>query len=116
MSTRAIDGVREGYARMVAEQREARRHLLRRLAIDEIVMRTDGGYVEPLMRFFRSRETRTSPPVIVAVAPLRARAAAGPSRAAQPRNRRQAAPQRTCRCRWAIPSSRRRSRSAIRSA
>ena len=51
--------VREGYARMVAEQREGRRRLLRRLAIDEIVMRTDGGYVEPLMRFFRSRETRT---------------------------------------------------------
>ncbi|HTJ23901.1 MAG TPA: DUF58 domain-containing protein [Gemmatimonadaceae bacterium] len=51
--------VREGYARMVNEQRETRRRLLRRLAIDEIVMRTDGGYMEPLMRFFRSRETRT---------------------------------------------------------
>jgi hypothetical protein len=51
--------VRDGYARMVTEQRESRRHLLRRLAIDEIVMRTDGGYVEPLMRFFRSRETRS---------------------------------------------------------
>ncbi len=51
--------VREDYARAVAEQREGRRHLLRRLAIDEIVMRTDGGYVEPLMRFFRSRETRS---------------------------------------------------------
>jgi len=43
----------------VNEQRETRRRLLRRLAIDEIVMRTDGGYMEPLMRFFRSRETRT---------------------------------------------------------
>ena len=51
--------VREGYARAVAEQRDGRRRLLRRLAIDEIVMRTDGGYVEPLMRFFRSRETRS---------------------------------------------------------
>ena len=51
--------VREDYARAVGEQREGRRRLLRRLAIDEIVMRTDGGYVEPLMRFFRSRETRS---------------------------------------------------------
>ena len=50
--------VREGYEAAVAEQRESRRRLLRRLAIDEIVMRTDGGYVEPLLRFFRSRETR----------------------------------------------------------
>jgi len=51
--------VREGYAHAVGEQREGRRRLMRRLAIDEIVMRTDGNYVEPLMRFFRSRETRT---------------------------------------------------------
>ena len=51
--------VRDGYSRAVAEHRESRKRLMRRLAIDEIVMRTDGGYVEPLMRFFRSRETRS---------------------------------------------------------
>jgi uncharacterized protein (DUF58 family) len=28
------------------------------LAIDEVPVRTDGGYVEPLLKFFRSRETR----------------------------------------------------------
>jgi len=51
--------VRDGYARAVGAQHEARRRLMRRLAIDEIVMRTNGGYVEPLLRFFRSRETRS---------------------------------------------------------
>jgi uncharacterized protein (DUF58 family) len=50
--------VRAAFATQVAEDREARRKLLRRLAIDEIVMRTDGRFIEPLLRFFRSRETR----------------------------------------------------------
>ena len=50
--------VRSQYAKRVAEERAARQHLLRRLAIDEIVVRTDGNIIEPLMRFFRSRETR----------------------------------------------------------
>src|SRR6266404_4361919 len=39
-------------------EREERKHLLRRLAIDEISVRTEGGVVEPLLRFFRARETR----------------------------------------------------------
>src|SRR4051812_4043472 len=52
-------GVREAYARTVLADREARQHLLRRLAIDEVPVRTDGSIVEPLFRFFRSRETRT---------------------------------------------------------
>jgi uncharacterized protein (DUF58 family) len=38
--------------------REKRRHLLRRLAIDEIPITTEAGIIEPLLRFFRSRETR----------------------------------------------------------
>ena len=40
------------------KEREERTHLLRRLAIDEIPVRTEGGVVEPLLRFFRTRETR----------------------------------------------------------
>jgi hypothetical protein len=32
--------------------------LLRRLAIDEVAVRTEAGVVEPLLRFFRARETR----------------------------------------------------------
>jgi hypothetical protein len=36
-----------------------RMHLLRRLAIDEVQVRTDGSIVEPLFRFFRKRETRS---------------------------------------------------------
>jgi hypothetical protein len=41
------------------EERDKRQHLLRRLAIDEIPITTDGGIIEPLLRFFRSRETRS---------------------------------------------------------
>jgi hypothetical protein len=44
----------------VEAERTARRKLLRRLAIDEIQIRTDEGYVEPLMKFFRARETRAA--------------------------------------------------------
>lgn len=51
--------VREAYAKSVTEDREKRKHLLRRLAIDEVPVRTDGSIVEPLFRFFRARETRT---------------------------------------------------------
>jgi uncharacterized protein (DUF58 family) len=50
--------VRADYERQVGEEREARKHLLRRLAIDEVPVRTDGNYIEPLLRFFRSRETQ----------------------------------------------------------
>jgi uncharacterized protein (DUF58 family) len=51
--------VREAYGRSVTEERDRRKHLLRRLAIDEVPVRTDGSIVEPLFRFFRARETRT---------------------------------------------------------
>ena len=50
--------VRSAYDWSVTEEREARKHLLRRLAIDEVPVRTDGSIVEPLFRFFRARETR----------------------------------------------------------
>ena len=50
--------VRGSYATRVAKEREERKHLLRRLAIDEVAVRTEAGVVEPLLRFFRSRETR----------------------------------------------------------
>jgi len=50
--------VRSAFDWNVNEEREARKHLLRRLAIDEVPVRTDGSIVEPLFRFFRARETR----------------------------------------------------------
>jgi uncharacterized protein (DUF58 family) len=51
--------VRAAFDWQVNDEREARKHLLRRLAIDEVPVRTDGSIVEPLFRFFRQRETRT---------------------------------------------------------
>ena len=51
-------GVRQRFAESVAAELGARRHVLRRLAIDEIPVRTDGGVVDPLIKFFRARETR----------------------------------------------------------
>jgi len=50
--------VRSTYSDRVLAEREERKHLLRRLAIDEVAVRTEGGVVEPLLRFFRTRETR----------------------------------------------------------
>jgi uncharacterized protein (DUF58 family) len=51
--------VRARFAEAVAEEVGARRRLLRRLAIDEIPLHTDGGVVDPLIKFFRTRETRS---------------------------------------------------------
>ncbi len=50
--------VRRRYDERVRAERQSRTQLLRRLAIDEIAVRTDQSYVEPLLRFFRLRETR----------------------------------------------------------
>ena len=50
--------VRAQFAATVEEELVSRRRLLRRLAIDEIPVHTDGSVVEPLIRFFRARETR----------------------------------------------------------
>ncbi|MEO5579605.1 MAG: DUF58 domain-containing protein [Gemmatimonadaceae bacterium] len=50
--------VRREYEIHVNEERSARKSLLQRLAIDEVPVRTDGEYIEPLLKFFRSRETQ----------------------------------------------------------
>jgi len=44
------------YASHVAQEREAMRRLFRRLAVDEIEVRTDRSYIGPLLSFFRRRE------------------------------------------------------------
>jgi uncharacterized protein (DUF58 family) len=51
--------VRARFAEAVTEEITARKRLLRRLAIDEIPLHTDGGVVDPLIKFFRTRETRS---------------------------------------------------------
>jgi uncharacterized protein (DUF58 family) len=51
--------VRARFTEAVREELGNRRRLLRRLAIDEIPIHTDGGIVDPLIRFFRARETRS---------------------------------------------------------
>jgi len=50
--------VRSQFDLQVNADADRRRHLLRRLAIDEIPVNTDRGIMEPLLRFFRTRETR----------------------------------------------------------
>jgi uncharacterized protein (DUF58 family) len=52
--------VRSAFDRLSQEERDARRSLLRRLAIDEIAITTGDGYIEPLLRFFRTRERRVA--------------------------------------------------------
>ena len=52
--------VRAHFAEVVASEEGTRRQLLRRLAIDEIAVSTAEGYIEPLLRFFRARETRVA--------------------------------------------------------
>jgi uncharacterized protein (DUF58 family) len=50
--------VRARFKQSVNSEADQRRHLLRRLAIDEISVNTDQGSMEPLLRFFRMRERR----------------------------------------------------------
>lgn len=50
--------VRELYAKQVESEFEIRKHLLRRLGIDQVAVQTDGNYIEPVLKFFRSRETQ----------------------------------------------------------
>jgi uncharacterized protein (DUF58 family) len=50
--------VRSRYDRELGEERAARQQLLRRLGVDEVLVRTEKGYAEPLLRFFNTRETR----------------------------------------------------------
>ncbi len=50
--------VRAKFEETVRDEGEARKRIFRRLGIDEIVVRTDEGYIDALLRFFRLREQR----------------------------------------------------------
>lgn len=50
--------LRAAYEERVSGGRDRRRHLLRRLAIDEVPIHTEAPIIEPLLKFFRTRETR----------------------------------------------------------
>ena len=50
--------VRDRYDARAGAADQAIRSLFRRLAVDEIEVRTDGSYVGPLMQFFKARERR----------------------------------------------------------
>jgi uncharacterized protein (DUF58 family) len=50
--------VRAHFTRTIMAERDARRHLFRGLAVDEIVVRTDEEVALPLIGFFRARERR----------------------------------------------------------
>lgn len=52
--------VRAAFERAVLAERDELRHMLRRLAIDEIPITTGESYIEPLLRFFRARERRVA--------------------------------------------------------
>jgi uncharacterized protein (DUF58 family) len=52
--------VRAAFEASSKSERENRRNMLRRLAIDEIPMTTGAGYIEALLRFFRARERRAA--------------------------------------------------------
>jgi uncharacterized protein (DUF58 family) len=54
----SASAVRTQYDLELGAERDARQRLLRRLAIDEILVRTEKGFAEPLLRFFNVRETR----------------------------------------------------------
>jgi uncharacterized protein (DUF58 family) len=49
---------RQRYATAAAERVIARRRTLTGLGVDEVALRTDRSYVDPLMAFFRSRSGR----------------------------------------------------------
>jgi len=51
-------GVRTAYATAVTAEREERKRLLRRLSIDEIAVATPDNVIHPLIKFFRTRETK----------------------------------------------------------
>lgn len=49
---------RETFSRSAAERQLARRRLLARLGVDEIALRTDQPYIQPLMAYFQARSRR----------------------------------------------------------
>ncbi|MDQ6736546.1 MAG: DUF58 domain-containing protein [Gemmatimonadota bacterium] len=50
--------VRAAYADHISAELAARKRILRRAGVDEVELTTDGTVIEPLLRFFRTRETR----------------------------------------------------------
>jgi hypothetical protein len=52
--------VRKAYESAMNGRRLATRQMLRRLAIDEIPITTRESFIEPLLRFFRTRERRVA--------------------------------------------------------
>jgi uncharacterized protein (DUF58 family) len=50
--------VRAAYAEHIGAELAARRRVLRRAGVDEVELTTDGTVIEPLLKFFRTRETR----------------------------------------------------------
>lgn len=50
--------VRAAYTEGVSAERLARRRLLRRAGLDEIELKTESDVIEPLLKFFRARDTR----------------------------------------------------------
>jgi uncharacterized protein (DUF58 family) len=46
---------RDAYAQAAAERVSARRRLLAGLGIDEVPLRTDRSYIQPLMAYFKAR-------------------------------------------------------------
>ena len=50
--------VREAFADQVGAEHRAREALLQRLGVDEVAVRTDVGWLQPLLRFFRRRNAR----------------------------------------------------------
>ena len=62
--------VRAWFASQIAAEQAARQKLFARLGIDEVLVRTDTGYVEPLLEFFRARARRAHGAVRTAVRPV----------------------------------------------
>jgi uncharacterized protein (DUF58 family) len=50
--------VRAAYAEHVAAELAARQRVLRRAGVDEVDLTTGGSVIEPLLKFFRTRQTR----------------------------------------------------------
>ncbi len=54
--------VRTAYADHIGAELATRRRLLLRAGVDEVELTTDGSVIEPLLKFFRARETRLRGP------------------------------------------------------
>ena len=52
---------RQRYRLAAAERATARRRLLTGLGVEEVPIRTDVSYVQPLVTFFKSRQARRRP-------------------------------------------------------